>query len=360
MKRRRCHDLVRTAILVLITAASVYAQAAKPHRAPVVSFNANETDVLVGARVVLSWASSGKRDCFAEGDWAGKQPNSGFFETQPLNVARNYRYELRCSDRGDTTAKTVVVSVRDDEKLMTLDFTASPQQVPYASSTVLRWNADGATACTASGDWEGERAGSGEYTVESVTRDMNFGLQCEGPGGLVDASQNVSVVQSEPPTVELAAAQTEIVGGESVTLRWQSTDAVSCDADGAWTGSKGTAGSETIADLQESSTFSLTCRNAVGTAVAMTQVEVLGTTTLAWQAPTHNDDGSPISGDLNYKIYYGESPSDYTDVHSVGAANATSTTLTLPAGTYYIAMTAVDAAGTESLKSREIARLITP
>ena len=71
-----------------------------------------------------------------------------------------------------------------------------------------------------------------------------------------------------------------------------------------------------------------------------------GTISLAWDAPTIKNDGSPLAdSDLaGYRVYYGESTGNYTESRDVG--NATNYTLTnlVPGQIYYIAVTATDTA----------------
>jgi hypothetical protein len=77
---------------------------------------------------------------------------------------------------------------------------------------------------------------------------------------------------------------------------------------------------------------------------------------LTWQAPTENSDGTPLTDLKGYKIHYGTQSQNYTGAISV--SNPTLTTYlvsSLPAGKYYFAVTAYNAAGLESSPSDEIA-----
>ncbi len=81
--------------------------------------------------------------------------------------------------------------------------------------------------------------------------------------------------------------------------------------------------------------------------------------TVSWQAPTLNEDGSPLTNLAGYKIYYGLQPGVYSsviDINNVGMA--TYVIDGLAPGTYYIALTSVNAAGNESLPSGEVSRTI--
>jgi hypothetical protein len=81
---------------------------------------------------------------------------------------------------------------------------------------------------------------------------------------------------------------------------------------------------------------------------------------LFWNAPTMNRDGSPLQDLAGYKLYYGESSGTYTTTIDVG--NLTTYTLQgLEVGhTYYIAVSAYDAAGNESALSAELIIVMTP
>ncbi|HEX5395377.1 MAG TPA: dockerin type I domain-containing protein [Candidatus Saccharimonadales bacterium] len=68
-----------------------------------------------------------------------------------------------------------------------------------------------------------------------------------------------------PPTVSLSANPTTITSGSSSSLSWSSTNATSCTASGAWTGSKATSGTQSVTPTA-TSTYTLSCTGAGGTA----------------------------------------------------------------------------------------------
>ncbi|HKE43990.1 MAG TPA: hypothetical protein VKB41_05575 [Steroidobacteraceae bacterium] len=80
----------------------------------------------------------------------------------------------------------------------------------------------------------------------------------------------VSVVTSNlpQPTVTLTANPTAVRSGETTTLTWSSSNATGCTASGAWSGNKGTSGTETSVALTANSTFSLSCTGAGGSSSA--------------------------------------------------------------------------------------------
>lgn len=60
-----------------------------------------------------------------------------------------------------------------------VEFTASRNPVPVATSTLLTWNAEGATSCTASGhpNWNGTKPPSGTFEF-TLQRDFTLTLEC--------------------------------------------------------------------------------------------------------------------------------------------------------------------------------------
>jgi uncharacterized protein (TIGR03118 family) len=68
------------------------------------------------------------------------------------------------------------------------------------------------------------------------------------------------------PTVTLSVSPTSITAGQSATLTWSSTQAVSCAASGGWSGSEAVTGTQAVTPAAAgSATYTLTCTGA-GTA----------------------------------------------------------------------------------------------
>lgn len=82
-----------------------------------------------------------------------------------------------------------------------------------------------------------------------------------------------------------------------------------------------------------------------------------GIATLAWDAPTTKTDGTPLTGQTVYRLYYGTTPGNYTAVLNVGSVT-TYTVVNLASGSYYFAVTACIANGLESAYSNEVSRRI--
>ena len=156
------------------------------------------------------------------------------------------------------------------------------------------------------------------------------------------------------PTLTLSASDLEIGEGGSVTLSWSSTEADSCTASGGWSGSLAANGSQNVGPLTAGTTFSLNCTGPGGSALQMLNVGVLGPVQLSWVAPDENVDGSALTDLAGYRIYYGTSSRNYSDMVDLSSPSTTAHTLTLASGDYYVAMTALDADGNESGYSNEV------
>lgn len=71
-----------------------------------------------------------------------------------------------------------------------------------------------------------------------------------------------------PPTLSLSASPTAVPSGGSSNLAWSSTEASSCIASGAWSGSKPVAGTASTGALDDpNNVFTLQCTGGGGTAV---------------------------------------------------------------------------------------------
>ena len=192
-----------------------------------------------------------------------------------------------------------------------IEFSASPDTVSSGGSATLAWTTGDATSCTASGDWSGDKSVSAngeEYTesVGPITQTSAYTLECAGPGGSATESVTVTVQSAQPsPTVELTASATTLAAGSSVNLDWSSTDTDMCTASGGWTGSKPTAGNESVGPIDASTNFLLSCSGPGGSDQAsvfvnvesasddspalefnsdVTEVDAGGSATLSWES----------------------------------------------------------------------------
>ncbi|OGL25235.1 hypothetical protein A3A68_00720 [Candidatus Saccharibacteria bacterium RIFCSPLOWO2_01_FULL_48_13] len=82
------------------------------------------------------------------------------------------------------------------------------------------------------------------------------------------------VAPTPQPTVSLSASPSVVATGGSSTLTWGSTNATSCSASGAWSGTQPTSGTFNTGALSQSSTYNLACSGTGGIASAGVTVTV--------------------------------------------------------------------------------------
>ncbi len=83
-----------------------------------------------------------------------------------------------------------------------------------------------------------------------------------------------------------------------------------------------------------------------------------GSATLSWNPPTTNTDGTPLTDLAGYKIYYGTSSGNYTQIINVGNVTTYPVSNLTAGATYYFVVTAYDTSGYESGYSNQVGKTI--
>ncbi len=234
---------------------------------PTLTLSANPMSVASGGSTQLTWASTDATSCAGSGDWSGTVAPSG--TTTISNITTNKTFSAQCTGPGGTSATQSVTVAVNAPPVPTATLSANPTTVNSGGSTQLTWSSTNATACTASGGWSGSKNASGNQTINNLTNTTMFSLQCSGTGGS-SPMQNVTVtVNGAPPppapTATISANPTTVASGGSSQLTWSSTNATSCTASGAWSGSRATSGTQNLTNLTATATYSLQCTGAGGT-----------------------------------------------------------------------------------------------
>ena len=259
---------------------------------PTLSFIASPASIVTGESATLDWSTTNATSCTASGGWSGSRGTSGSTSTGALSATTSFT--LSCTGQGGSVSDTVTVTVNE---VPTLSFSATPSSVSQGQSATLNWSATDATSCTASGDWAGLRGTSGSESTGALTATSDYTLSCDGPGGSV--TETVTVTVTAAPTLSLTATPATIDSGQSSQLNWSSTDATSCTASGAWSGSRGTSGSESSGALTATSDYTLSCDGPGGSVTETVTVTVTAAPTLSLTAtPATIDSGQ--SSQLNW------------------------------------------------------------
>ena len=80
-----------------------------------------------------------------------------------------------------------------------------------------------------------------------------------------NAHAGTRIKRTAPPTLTFSTSVTQLQVGSSATLSWSSTNATSCSASGAWSGSKSTSGTSAASPTQSGNyTYTLSCTGSSG------------------------------------------------------------------------------------------------
>ena len=160
------------------------------------------------------------------------------------------------------------------------NYSNGPITVSHNSTVTLSWSSTYADSCSASGSWSGSKATNGSQSGPLAgPATYTYILSCSGSGG--NASDSVTVnVNAPPPTVDIQANYSNgpitVNHNSVITLSWSSTNATSCSASGAWSGSKGTNSSQNAGPLAGPATYTYTlgCSGSGGNASDSVMVNV--------------------------------------------------------------------------------------
>jgi hypothetical protein len=80
---------------------------------------------------------------------------------------------------------------------VSVDISAFPQSITLGQSSLLTWHSENADSCTASGAWSGDVTTSGSMMVFPTGLSNNYVLDCEGPGGHMQATTTVFIAPAQ-------------------------------------------------------------------------------------------------------------------------------------------------------------------
>ncbi len=232
--------------------------------APTLSLSVSPTTLTTGSSATLTWSSTNATTCTAKGAWSGTKSTSGSQTTGALNTVGTQTFTFDCTGAGGTVSKSVTVTVSavtptptDSDGDTVVDATDNCPVV--ANKDQANFDKDGqGDACDSDDDNDG-------------ISDIN-----EKPGCQLDNSASCGVTTVPTPTVTMSASPASVkVGGQS-TLTWSSTNATTCTAKGAWSGTKSTSGSTGTGVLNTvgTQTFTLDCTGAGGTVSKSVTVKI--------------------------------------------------------------------------------------
>ncbi len=153
--------------------------------------------------------------------------------------------------------------LKDADKV-TVDIVANPQFIYVGDPTVISWTSTNATSCVVTDYKNGKSVepNSNGFGVK-LDADKSYTATCTGENGTASDTVKVRVLpRQKKVTVEITAEDTTLAKGGSTKILWTSTNATSCTSSGG--GGKGTSGSFDTGILNNSKTYSVTCRGGAG------------------------------------------------------------------------------------------------
>jgi hypothetical protein len=162
---------------------------------PRVNLTASPTKISYNGSTTLSWNTQNADICRASGNWFGSKARNGTETIKQLT--RDSHFILSCTIAGKggggegVDAAQVSVSP-PPQPVVTL--TASPASIRNNESTTLRWSSSHAKSCIATGAWSGTRGISGTRTINGLTKESVFHLNCSGVGGLGSATVTITLM----------------------------------------------------------------------------------------------------------------------------------------------------------------------
>jgi len=139
-----------------------------------------------------------------------------------------------------------------------------------------------------------------------------------------------------------------------------------CGGGGGGAGSPSSGGNaapnSSSSDLQSISGFNNTTSGSGGSSGGGSTQIATAAFIVSWTAPSVRENNTALSlaNIAGYRVYSGTSPSAYTDIQFINDSTATSFVFnSVPAGTYYVAVTTLDTNGLEGRLSEEVQLVVT-
>ena len=214
--------------------------------------------------------NSGSLTANGQNFWVGVTNNNGV----PYGQLDAFFDNLRIYDR--QLSQSEIEDIYNLEKPPTVSL-SGPGVVDTNEWFTLTWTSTNADSCTKS--WMSGTSTSGSDNEKINPAGTNsYTVTCTNAGSSISVSDTVSVTATTAvvpaPTASLIASPYQIPlndlwVGDEATLTWSSTNANTCTASGAWSGTKAISGSQRVTKSSEGTyTYIITCTNIAGDSVS--------------------------------------------------------------------------------------------
>jgi len=276
--------------------------------APVVSLSASPLSIYEGAQTTVQWSATNATTCTASsspaGNWTGSKTATvgPHFENVTLTVSSGL--SLTCtSTAGSTTPPAVTVNASPRPPPPVIGLSASPQTVTAGNASTITWTVSGdVSTCTGLDATQGNFAGwnsakstaGGTFATGNLAASGVWTLACSGAGGPGTTTIPITVNAALPePTAVITINPSSVLAGYYYDVIWDSTNAVSCTATGAWSALGSIAPRGTLGrNDTPPTTFGLTCTNASGSASDSADINLTPTTPL----PVNTEFSATVGG----------------------------------------------------------------
>lgn len=230
----------------------------------ILRFTGTPQQIRAGEAAQLTWAVENADTVTIDGV-GNVDRNGGSTSVSPTQTTT---YRLTARNAVSEISETVTVAVqRPDARI--LFFQGSPMTIVSGQSSTLSWQTEGAETVEISGIGAVAQSGSQVVTPTATTV---YVLTARNQFGQTTAQTTIQV--NAPPmarVVRFSAAPSEIVAGETSSLVWNVENATDVSISGI--GEVALTGSTTVSPTQ-TTTYTLTARNAAGTVTAEATVTV--------------------------------------------------------------------------------------
>jgi uncharacterized repeat protein (TIGR03803 family) len=329
------------------TATTLYRFDSTAPAPPAITFTASPPGIVLGASTTLSWSVVGASSCVASNAWSGSVAATSGSSVVTPTAAGMFDYALTCSGTGGTTVSTIYLYVDGQANA---HVSILPSTVGVGQTAVI--SISGSGMCVKSGAWSGSFSGSGSVTQPlspTTSGSYVYTLTCTGTYGISTATASATLTVVPAPTLSISVSPTTVAPGAAATLTWSTTNAASCVAANAWSGSVATSGSQNVTPSTAGNySYTLTCTgiggaitNAATLAVA---VPATGPTAIIAVSPSSITVGQ--SADLTWSSTNATSCTAQTAWSGSIGASGSATQSPTAAGTYEYTISCTGPGGT--------------
>jgi len=299
---------------------------------PTVSITASPAEIAAGSQATLSWTSSGA-DSVSINQGIGTVALEGVSVRTP---AVTTTYTITATNTYGTDTDSVTVTVHP---LPSVDISASPTVINISQSATLSWTSTNATSASIDSGI-GSVAVSGSMSV-APTVTTTYTITVTGSGG--SATDSVTVSVNQAPTVNITSDPTEMVLGETATLTWTSTNAISASIDQS-IGTVSVNGSTTVTPAV-TTTYTITVDGPGGTATDSVTVTISNVVSVSISASV-----SAISLSESTTLSWTSANADSASIdQGIGAVAVNGSRIVTPASTRTYTITVEGTSGTASV-----------